>query len=95
MSHTITLAGTDISFDARADEPILDAALRAGVPVPYSCRQGTCRTCLSHVSEGDSYIDADPDDVFIDDDEIEDGWRLLCVTLCRSDVVIDDGAIMP
>jgi 2Fe-2S type ferredoxin len=95
MLHSAAIAGTDTVFEVRDDEPILDAALRAGVRVPYSCRQGTCRTCLSHVSEGDSFVDADPDDVFIDDDEVEDGWRLLCVTRCRSDIVLDDGAILP
>lgn len=95
MSYTATLAGTGITFEVNENEPVLDAAIRAGLPVPYSCRQGTCRTCYSHVSEGDSFVDADPDDVFIDEDEIEDGWRLLCVTLCRSDIVLDDGAIMP
>lgn len=94
MTHTVTLAGSSVTFAVREHETVLDAAIRAGVAVRYSCRQGTCRTCFSHVSEGDCFVDADPDDVFIDPDEIADGWRLLCVTRCRSDITLDDGAIV-
>lgn len=37
----------------RADESVLDALLRGGVDVPFSCRKGSCQTCLLRAVEGD------------------------------------------
>lgn len=34
------------TFDARPGETLLHAAERAGIRLPSSCRNGTCRTCL-------------------------------------------------
>ncbi len=33
-------------------ETVLDAALRAGVDLPYACKGGMCSTCRAHVTEG-------------------------------------------
>ena len=33
-------------------EPVLDAALRAGLDLPYSCRAGMCSTCRARVTQG-------------------------------------------
>ena len=31
---------------------MLDAALRAGLDLPYACKGGMCSTCRAHVTEG-------------------------------------------
>ncbi len=36
----------DATFDAAPGETLLQAAERAGIRLPSSCRNGTCRTCL-------------------------------------------------
>ncbi len=33
-------------------ETVLDAALRAGMDLPYACKGGMCSTCRAHVTEG-------------------------------------------
>lgn len=33
-------------------QSLLEATLAAGVPMDHSCRNGTCRTCLSHLAAG-------------------------------------------
>ncbi len=34
-------------FEVAPGETVLEAATRSGVDIPFSCRSGTCRTCLS------------------------------------------------
>ena len=41
---------TEVPMDE--GETVLDAALRAGLDLPYSCRGGMCSTCRARVSEG-------------------------------------------
>jgi NAD(P)H-flavin reductase len=43
--------GTD--YDCRPGESVLQALLRQGVEVPYSCKKGVCLTCLMRCTGGD------------------------------------------
>src|SRR5258705_13197638 len=38
----VTLAGDGRSFVADPNEPVLEAALRAGINLPHSCKGGNC-----------------------------------------------------
>ena len=85
-------ASFEASFEVRPGETVLAAALRADVDVPYSCRNGTCRTCLSRVLSGE--IGHDPayaDELLIEEHEDAAGYRLLCSSLAYSDSVVDIG----
>ena len=85
-------AGFEASFGVAPGETVLEAALRANVDLPYSCRSGTCRTCLSRVVSG--HVEHDPDyadELLIEDDEVAEGYRLLCSSLAYADSVIDVG----
>ncbi len=58
--------------------------------IPYSCRSGTCRTCISRVISGSIEHDPDyADDLLIDEDEIAEGYRLLCSALAYADSVVE------
>lgn len=98
MSHSVLVtvvdpaAGFSASFDVVPGETVLTAALRAEINIPYSCRSGTCRTCISRVVSG--HVEHDPDyadELFIDDDEVAAGYRLLCSSLAHAESVIDIG----
>jgi len=39
-------------IEVRADETLLQALLRHGLPVRYSCRAGTCHTCMMRATSG-------------------------------------------
>jgi NAD(P)H-flavin reductase/ferredoxin len=41
-----------VRIGARAGETLLEAGLRAGVPLPYDCRSGGCGLCLCTVHHG-------------------------------------------
>ena len=50
---TIILDGVRREFDFYREDPsLLDAAIAAGIDVPYSCKGGMCCTCRSKATEG-------------------------------------------
>ncbi len=52
MGHKIAIEPAGDIIEAAASESILDAALRAGLALPYGCRNGTCGTCRGTLLEG-------------------------------------------
>lgn len=73
-------------FDAPADQPLLQAALRAGVVLRSSCRNGTCRTCLCRLGAGRvAYRIEWPG---VSAEEKAQGYVLPCVAYPLADVVL-------
>ena len=52
MSFTIQLKPAERRFEVQRDEPILSAAIRQGIGLPYGCRDGACGSCKSKLLEG-------------------------------------------
>ena len=52
MSFTVTLSPSGRQFEVARDEPMLNAAIRQGVGLPYGCRDGACGACKSRLLDG-------------------------------------------
>jgi CDP-4-dehydro-6-deoxyglucose reductase/3-phenylpropionate/trans-cinnamate dioxygenase ferredoxin reductase subunit len=56
----VRVAGTEIVFDCRPGETVLDAAERAGYALPYSCRKGVCTSCAAALTDGSAQVPGYP-----------------------------------
>nr|QCI05043.1 ferredoxin [Callithamnion tetricum] len=64
---------------------ILTATRFLGISAPYSCRMGTCSTCVALLKKG-SFVQHDQS--FLSEDQIKAGYILTCVATPTSDSVI-------
>jgi ring-1,2-phenylacetyl-CoA epoxidase subunit PaaE len=75
-SVTVVMDGRRRTFDvAAADEFVLDAAGRAGIDLPFSCRAGVCSTCRAKLVRGTVTLD---NNVALEDWELDAGYILCC-----------------
>lgn len=86
--HNVTLQPSGEMFEVRHNEIILDAAIRQGVEIVFTCRNGTCRTCLSQVHEG-TVEQLDQELCMISPQELVLNKRLLCLCTLTSDAIIE------
>jgi len=72
---TVVLDGKQHEMALGSDEHVLDAALNAGLDLPYSCKAGVCCTCRGKVLEGKVEMDKN---FTLEADEMAQGFVLTC-----------------
>ncbi|MDI1259429.1 2Fe-2S iron-sulfur cluster-binding protein [Aquabacterium sp.] len=85
MPIVTTTAGK--TFNVAPAESILDAALKQGVQLAYSCRTGRCSSCKCKVGSGTT--SAMSPELGLSEDEKVHGWVLACVRTAETDLSIE------
>lgn len=75
------------AFTQSSGQTVLDAAAKAGINLPYSCKTGRCSTCKCKVISGQST--ANVDEPGLTEEEKSQGFILSCVRSATSDMLID------
>lgn len=86
-TFTITLQPSGWTFEAPDGMTVLQAAEQAGIDLPSSCRNGTCRTCICRMARGSvRYLVEWPGLSF---DEKREGDILPCVAVPQEGLVVE------
>jgi ring-1,2-phenylacetyl-CoA epoxidase subunit PaaE len=73
---SVVMDGRRRSFPMSPSDPsVLDAAERAGLELPFSCRSGICATCRTRITEGAAVM---THNIALEPWEIEAGFVLCC-----------------
>lgn len=75
MSVKIKLSGQEHIVNVPTGKSILDAGLDAGLDMPFSCQSGLCTACMGKCKTGKIKM---TENSGLSDQEIEDGFVLLC-----------------
>ncbi|ABM38502.1 CDP-6-deoxy-delta-3,4-glucoseen reductase [Polaromonas naphthalenivorans] len=88
MSFNVSVLPSGRSFSANAGEPLLAAAIRQGIGLPYGCKDGACGSCKCKklegtVTHGTHQLKA------LSAEEEANGFILTCCGVAQSDVVLE------
>jgi ferredoxin len=83
----VRLEPSGLDFETEAGTTLLKAAEAAGIALPSSCRNGTCRTCICRRLSGETRHTIDWPGLSAD--EKDEGWILPCVAEALGDLTLD------
>jgi CDP-4-dehydro-6-deoxyglucose reductase len=88
MTFRITLKPSERHFDVAADETLLNGAIRAGIGLPYGCKDGACGSCKSRLLDGRVLHGAHAEKALSAAEEAQ-GLVLTCCATPQSDCVVE------
>ncbi|MBR7794247.1 CDP-6-deoxy-delta-3,4-glucoseen reductase [Undibacterium sp. FT147W] len=88
MTFQVTVTPSGRQFSCDADETVLSAALRAGVILPYGCKNGACGSCKGKVTDG-TVVHGNHQQRALTEDEAAQGMSLFCCAKPQSDLTIE------
>jgi len=78
----LRLDGEEYEFSCSGTETILEAGLRAGINVPYSCQAGMCASCMCQVQDGSVHLRHNE---VLDAKDLSRNWTLACQSVPTSE----------
>jgi CDP-4-dehydro-6-deoxyglucose reductase len=88
MTHRIKVSPSNRQFEVDEKESLLEAALRAGLNISYSCASGNCGQCKARIVSGDYHFN-ESSDYKLSEEEKRQKTVLMCRTNARSDLLIE------
>ena len=88
MTFQITVQPSGHQFACEADDTVLGAAIKAGIGLPYGCKNGACGSCKGKVVAGTVEHKAHQQRA-LTADEKEQGYALFCCATANADLVIE------
>ena len=88
MTFTVTVQPSGRSFSVDRDEPVLSAAIRQGIGLPYGCKDGACGSCKCRLLEGRVIHGVHQSNALSAEEEAA-GWILTCQGAPQTDLVIE------
>jgi CDP-4-dehydro-6-deoxyglucose reductase len=88
MSFTVTVRPSNKTFTCAAGQSVLEAAMQAGIILPYGCKNGACGSCKGKVLQG--MVDHGPHQPSVlTPSEQAQGAALFCCAHPHSDLEIE------
>ena len=72
---SILVDDEETTFEMSQKQTLLEAALKQGLDVPYSCQGGICSSCICRITEGEAVLKKNQ---ILTDSEIAEGLTLAC-----------------
>jgi CDP-4-dehydro-6-deoxyglucose reductase len=88
MTFQITVQPSGRQFECNEGETVLTAAIRAGVGLPYGCKNGACGTCKGKLLSGEVTHGAHQEKALPVAEE-QNGYSLFCCAIPHSDIVVE------
>ncbi|CAB3776452.1 CDP-6-deoxy-delta-3,4-glucoseen reductase [Pararobbsia alpina] len=88
MAFNVTIRQSGRQFQVEADEPVLTAAIRQGIGLPYGCKNGACGSCKGSVISGEIEQRTHSSSALANDEKTR-GMALFCCATAKSDLEID------
>ncbi len=88
MTFQVTVQPSGRQFTCDADETVLAAAIRAGVGLPYGCKNGACGTCKGKIVAGNVTHGKHQEKTLTAADEAN-GFSLFCCATPHADLIIE------
>lgn len=83
---SISIDSNTTSIRVPSGSNILDAALKAGLQLPYSCKGGVCGSCAAKCKSGSIYMSINE---VLTDSDLKQGWVLTCTGFPEEDSELD------
>jgi CDP-4-dehydro-6-deoxyglucose reductase len=88
MTFQVSITPSGRQFACEADETVLSAALRAGLILPYGCKNGACGSCKGKIVSGQVHHGTHQEKT-LPESEIAQGFSLFCCAKPDSDLTIE------